>query len=156
MSTQEAPTQVRFTGRTMARTFFQTVIPAVATLALVVPLVLEAVIRGVGPILSPETRAWLAGLGVAVAAVAATISRVMAIPAVEAFLRRHRAVSGLAAEPTPVPPVDVDPEAGYAVGGYIASNPGFGIVRRNFVAQDQDSLESGVYQAREHLQGGNL
>jgi hypothetical protein len=69
-------TQVRAPWRTVVRTVFQ-IVPAVAIL---VPIVLEAVANG-----DPSSLGAWAAVAVTVSA---TVTRVMALPAVEEFLRR--------------------------------------------------------------------
>lgn len=71
---QPVPTQVRRPWRATIRTAFQFVLAA----CLVLPFVVEA--TG----LDPQVYPWLG----AILAVAAAITRVMAVPQVEAFLRR--------------------------------------------------------------------
>ena len=68
------PTQVRRPWRATLRTVFQ----ALVALAVMLPVLVEA--TG----LRPDQWPWLAG----VLAVAAAVTRVMALPQVEAFLRR--------------------------------------------------------------------
>lgn len=127
--TNEAPSQVRHAGRSATRTFVQTIIPAIITLGVVVPLIVDAVVDQTGEILSPKVRGILLAVSAGVAGAAALVARIMAIPAVEAFLRKHSTSQWLAAEPTPVPPRDVEPEYeprhDYDEGDY---NPG-GVVR---------------------------
>lgn len=119
----------------------QTVIPAIITLGVVVPLIVDAVVDQTGEILSPEVRAALVAIGGAVAALAALVSRIMAIPAVEAFLRKHAASQWLAAEPTPVPPVDVEPLALPHLGGEDEVAP---YQPRHFVGLSDDDSFSDV------------
>lgn len=77
-STQEA-----HPGKASLRTGVQAFIPAVISLVLVAPEILEALADA--PI-GGEARAWLLGISGAVAAVAATLARIMAIPAVNDWL----------------------------------------------------------------------
>lgn len=78
-------TQVKRPWRTTVRSTFQLLV----ALAVILPFVVEA--TG----LEPEVYPWLAG----VLGVAAAVTRVMALPQVEAFLRRF--APWLAAEPEP-------------------------------------------------------
>lgn len=72
--TQPVPTQVRRPWRTTVRSVFQ----ALVALAVMAPVLVQA--AGLDPAGIP----WLAG----VLAVAAAVTRVMALPQVEVFLRR--------------------------------------------------------------------
>ena len=83
----EAPTQAQYPWRTAIRTFVQVVIPAVIGLALILPLILDTALAGVGQLLPPEVSAWLTGVAVAIAAVAATVARMMALPPVIAWTK---------------------------------------------------------------------
>lgn len=95
MTTTSNASQVRRPWRATARTVFQGAIGALAML----PLVVEA--SGLD-----ETAAPVAGA----VAISAGVTRVMALPAVELWLRRF--VPWLAAEPRPVEePAGVDPAA---------------------------------------------
>ena len=107
MTTQNAPTQVRFSARSVARTILQTIVPAVIALGFVVPEIVEIVLEQSGESMPEGLRGILLGTSAAVAAVAGGLARVMAIPRVEAFLRSQRFLRWLAAEPEPLPPVDV-------------------------------------------------
>lgn len=69
------PTQVRRPWRSTVRTVFQ----ALVGLAVILPVMVQA--AG----LNPETIPWLAG----VLGVAAVVTRVMALPAVESWLRKY-------------------------------------------------------------------
>lgn len=81
----ERPTQVRRPWRTVVRTVFQMIV----TGASATPLVLEAVYQ--------RDASDLGGAAAVALGVSAAITRVMALPAVEAFLRRF--VPFLAADP---------------------------------------------------------
>ena len=84
----QAPTQAQFPGRAAIRTFVQVVIPAVIGLAVILPLIINTFLAGVGQILPPEVSAWLTGVAVAIAAVASAVARVMALPPVIAWTKR--------------------------------------------------------------------
>lgn len=84
-------TQVQHPNRASARTFIQTLIPALAVLVLAVPPFVEIVLDEVGKA-GVELPEWaylgLTGASVACALVAAIVARVMAIPGVEKMLER--------------------------------------------------------------------
>ncbi|GAB3889253.1 hypothetical protein [Terrabacter terrigena] len=107
--TIDAPTQVRFSARAVVRTILQVGIPTLLALGLVVPQIVDAILEQLGEAAPDWLRAALLGAAAVVTAVAAVITRIMAIPQVEAFLRSNRFLKWLAAEPQPVPPVDVEP-----------------------------------------------
>lgn len=75
-------TTIWYKGKRVLRTIVQTAIPAFLTFALVLPAIIEAL----GLPADGELRLWLVGLAAGVTAVAGAISRVMAIPKVNAFL----------------------------------------------------------------------
>lgn len=102
-----APTQVRHPARTAVRTFVQIIVPAVITAGVVLPLAVEYVLDSYGETMPPALRGWLLAGAAFVAATGTALSRIMAIPAVERFLRSSRFTRWLAAEPAPVPAVDV-------------------------------------------------
>lgn len=77
--------QSAFPGRAVVRTFVQTWLPGLLAALVVVPEILDAILAGPLP---DDVRAWLVAAATAVAAVSATVARVMAIPAVDAFLQR--------------------------------------------------------------------
>ena len=116
MTSPAAPTQGRFSPRAVVRTVLQVGIPAFLTLALVVPQIVDAILEQVGEAAPSWLRSSLLAVAAGVTAAAAIITRVMAIPQVEAFLRSRKFLRWLAAEPTPVPPVDVEPAAAAAEG----------------------------------------
>jgi hypothetical protein len=103
---EPTPTQVRRPWRATVRTIIQVGIPAVLALGLVVPEVVRIILEETGDAMPDQLRVILLGISAAVVATAAILTRIMAIPQVEDFLRRHRLLSGLAA--------DKD-QAGYAV-----------------------------------------
>lgn len=65
------------------RTFVQAFVPAVISLVLVAPEILDALLDVPLP---GEVRAWLLGISGAVAGIAAALARLMAIPAVNDWL----------------------------------------------------------------------
>lgn len=105
------PTQVRFSARSVVRTFLQAIIPAVLFLGVVVPEIIQVVLEQSGDAMPEGVRGVLLGASAAVAAVAGGLAKVMALPKVEALLRSSRFTRWMAAEPRPVPPVDVDPSS---------------------------------------------
>lgn len=108
-TTPTAPSQVRFSARAVARTIVQTIIPAILTLGVIVPYVVDEVLRQAGGSMPESLRGWLLATSAFVAGVAAVLSKVMTHPKVEAWLRSSTVLGWLAAEPSPKPPVDVDP-----------------------------------------------
>lgn len=98
-------TQTEHPTRAMVRTFFQTLIPALPLLVLAVPPVIDVILDETtrhGVTLPGWAYTALAGTAVACALIAAIVARVMAIPTVEAALRKL----GLGAAPT-------DPDFGH-------------------------------------------
>lgn len=95
---EPTPTQVRRPWRATVRTIIQVGIPTVIALGLVVPEVVQIVLDEVGNAMPDQLRVILLAISAGVVALAAIIARVMAIPQVEDFLRRHKLLSGLAAD----------------------------------------------------------
>ncbi|GAB2767780.1 hypothetical protein [Sinomonas soli] len=81
-------TQTVYPWRTAIRTFVQTVIPAVIGLALILPAIVDTALAGIGSVLPDGWAAWLTGVAVSIAALAALVARVMAMPAVVAWTER--------------------------------------------------------------------
>jgi hypothetical protein len=79
-------TQVQHPWKATLRTIVQVGIPALLTLCLVVPQVVDAVLAGFGEQLPPEFTAWMLASAGFVTTLAAVITRVMAIPAINAWL----------------------------------------------------------------------
>jgi len=77
-------TEIWYKAQRVLRTIVQTAIPAFLTFALVLPQIIEAL----GLPVDSELRLWLLGAAAIVTAVAGAISRVMAIPAVNAWLTK--------------------------------------------------------------------
>jgi len=84
-------TQVAHPWLTAARTAVQVGIPALLALVLVLPEVLAIVSEGMGDQLPDGLRLWLAGAAAFVTALAATLARLMAVPAVNDALGKLRA-----------------------------------------------------------------
>ncbi|MEA5454462.1 hypothetical protein SPF06_06990 [Sinomonas sp. JGH33] len=82
------PTQAAHPWRASVRTFVQTVIPAAIGFGLLVPAVVDAFVSGFGQQLPPAVVAWLTAAALAVGALAATLARIMALPAVVVWTGR--------------------------------------------------------------------
>lgn len=108
------PSQVAHPWRATARTFVQTLVPAVIGLVVIAPEVLRILteelvpaVEAVWPTVGAQLRLALAGAAVIVAALAAVATRLMALEGLEAWLKRW--APGLAAlpavehHPAPVP-----------------------------------------------------
>jgi hypothetical protein len=91
-------TQQRRPWRATLRTILQVGIPALLGL----PLVFEILVEELGGSLPPRVTGYLVAAGAFVTALAAVLARIMAIPAVELFLRRLPAAA-FAAQPRPKP-----------------------------------------------------
>jgi len=78
----KAAADIWYKGKRVLRTIVQVAIPAFLSFALVLPAIIEAL----GLPADAELRLWLVALAAGVTAVAGAISRVMAIPAVNAWL----------------------------------------------------------------------
>lgn len=78
----KAATDIWYKGKRVLRTLVQVAIPAFLSFALVLPAIIEAL----GLPADAELRLWLIAVAAGVTAVAGAISRVMAIPAVNAWL----------------------------------------------------------------------
>lgn len=78
----KAATDIWYKGKRVLRTLVQVAIPAFLSFAFVLPLIIEAL----GLPVDSELRLWLLAVAAGVTAVAAGITRVMAIPAVNAWL----------------------------------------------------------------------
>ncbi|BDZ40837.1 hypothetical protein GCM10025865_01360 [Paraoerskovia sediminicola] len=87
------PTQQAHPVKAALRTFVQVWLPALLTALFVAPEILEAILDGPLP---DGVRAWLVGASTVLAAVSAAVARVMAIPAVDAWLKHI----GLSSEPS--------------------------------------------------------
>lgn len=98
-TTTSTATQVRRPWRATFRTVVQTAIPTIIVLGLVVPQIVDIVLEETGGTMPEGLRTVLLGASAVVVAAAGVLTRVMAIPQVEAFLRRHRFLELVAAEP---------------------------------------------------------
>lgn len=70
------------------RTAVQVALPALLTLVVVVPAVIEVVLAEFGETMPPALRLWLLGAAGFITALAVTLTRIMAIPAVNAWLSK--------------------------------------------------------------------
>jgi len=82
-------TQAINPGRATLRTAVQTAIPAFLGLLVIVPLILQEIVAGFGQHLPEGIRLWLGGAAVVITALAATITRIMAIPGVIEWTRAY-------------------------------------------------------------------
>lgn len=85
------PTQVRRPWRATLRTIVQVGIPAIIGLGLVVPQVVQAILEETSKrniVIPDNLRLVLLGISAGVVAVAAILTRIMAIPQVEVLLRK--------------------------------------------------------------------
>ena len=86
-SVATTPTQVVYPGRAVARTFVASFLGTAITVALLLPEVLKVIDEEFGHLLSPQVRGYLTIASAFAAALAATITRVMAIRRVNRSLR---------------------------------------------------------------------
>jgi hypothetical protein len=143
-STQQAH-PVRASWRTAA----QTVISVVLVLGLVAPLVAAILHDELGGYLPDAWLAWVVAAAAVLAAVAAALARIMAIPAVDAWLRHL----GLSSTPTLVEPddegvhtittlVDTSAPAGYEVLGVSAAKDEVAEAVRDLLEYHLDDVET--------------
>lgn len=78
----KSATEIWYKGKRVLRTLVQTIIPSFLGFAVVLPMIIEAL----GLPVDSELRLWLLAVAAGVTAVATGIARVMAIPAVNAWL----------------------------------------------------------------------
>ena len=86
MATVIEPTQVGQPGRTTARTVVQTILGVLLSLGVVVPAVVGIVGDQWAPWLGPQALTILGVAAAVAAAISGTLARIMAIPAVNAWL----------------------------------------------------------------------
>jgi hypothetical protein len=91
-----ATTQQTYPRRTAWRTAVQSALGTLVTLGLVLPVAVATVGDQLSAYIPPDWIGWLMGAAAFVAALSATVARIMAIPAVDAWLRRL----GLSSAPT--------------------------------------------------------
>lgn len=83
-------TQEQNPGRTVWRTIVQVGIPALVALLVLVPQIINVILKGeLGAMLPASAYAWLAGAAAVLTALAATGARIMAIPGVAEWLRKY-------------------------------------------------------------------
>lgn len=85
----ETPTQAQHPWRTVIRTIVQVGIPAFLAFALLLPEIIQAILDQFGEQLPPGLRLWLLGVAALVTAVAAVITRIMALPRAIDFAHRY-------------------------------------------------------------------
>lgn len=93
------PTQVQQPGRAAMRTFWQSFIPGVIGVVLLLPEVLRIIAGELGDVLPPNLRVWLLGAVTVVSGIASALAKIMAIPKVNRWLEHFRLSAGVA--PTP-------------------------------------------------------
>lgn len=93
----KAATQVVYPWKAALRTAVQVGIPTVLTLAVVLPMIIEIVLDEFGEQMPDGLRLWLLAAAGVITGVSLVLTRIMAIPAVNAFLTRF----GLGATPKP-------------------------------------------------------
>jgi hypothetical protein len=80
------PTQTQWPWKATLRTAVQVGIPALITLVGVLPVVIQIVLDELGEHMPEGLRVWLLAAAAGLTAAAAAITRIMAIPAVNAWL----------------------------------------------------------------------
>lgn len=100
----QTPTQVARPWRTTLRTLVQNVLGAILVLGIIAPLVQQIILDEAGVHLPERAQAYLAAVVAGIVIVASILTRIMAIPQVEKWLRDRRLLSGLAAEPPAADP----------------------------------------------------
>lgn len=99
-------TQQRYPWRAVARTTLAVLI----AVGVVVPLAVTIILDAFDIYLPPAAKAWLVGASAFTVALSGAVTRIIAIPAVDAWLKRL----GLSSSPVPAPTVTtlpVDPPA---------------------------------------------
>ena len=94
-------TQQRYPWRAVARTALAVLIGV----GLVVPLAVTIILEQFDVYLPPAAQAWLVGASAFTVAVSGAVTRIIAIPAVDAWLKRL----GLSSSPTPAPEIHILP-----------------------------------------------
>lgn len=92
-----APTQLAHPLRASRRTAVQSVISVILVVGLVAPIVASILSEELGDHLPASWLAWVVGAAAALAAVSAALARIMAIPAIDTWLRHL----GLSSTPQP-------------------------------------------------------
>lgn len=88
MSEHVATTQQLHPARASWRTAVQSAIGTLITLGVIVPLIVTVLNDQLAAYLPPSWQAWLVGAATFVAALSAAVARIMAIPAVDRWLKR--------------------------------------------------------------------
>jgi hypothetical protein len=105
MTTARVTTQQQYPARATARTFLQTWIPQLLTALLVIPAVVQIIVDEVnkhGVVLPDWLGLALAGILTGCALISAVLARIMAIPAVDAWLKTFRISSSPFSSTRPV------------------------------------------------------
>ena len=79
-------TQTAHPWQASLRTAVQVGIPALITLVGVLPVIIQIILDELGEVMPDGVRVWLLGAAVVLTAVATAIARIMAVPAVNAWL----------------------------------------------------------------------
>lgn len=93
-------TQVAHPGRATFRTFIAQAVPALLGFLVLLPLLAPVLLswaQDSADVVPAEVTAWIAGFAAYVAAASALITRALAVPGVEAWMRKH--IPWLAAAP---------------------------------------------------------
>lgn len=107
MAAVKSATEIWYKAQRVLRTLIQTVIPSFLGFAVVLPMIIEAA----GLPVDSELRLWLLAVAGGVTAVAAGLSRIMAIPAVNAWLIKV----GLGSVPKAAVMTNLDPGGDHEV-----------------------------------------
>ena len=102
------PTQQVHLARAPRRTAVQTVLSVILVVGVVAPIVAAILSEELGEHLPASWLAWIAGAAALIAAVSAALARIMAIPAVDAWLRHL----GLSSTPVHAP---VKPDGAHVI-----------------------------------------
>ena len=86
------------TGQRVARTTIQTALAASIGLALILPSVIDAIDQEVGEHLPHNFRLWMLGVAGTITVLSSLAARVMAMPAVNAWLARWTGLGTLKSE----------------------------------------------------------
>lgn len=92
--TTKTTTQQKYPGKASVRTAVQGFLGTLLTAGVVAPLAASIIGESLGAYLPDGAVAWVVGAAALVAAISATVARLMAIPAVDAWLKRLGLASG--------------------------------------------------------------
>lgn len=81
--------EIWFADQRVWRTMLQVGVPAIVGLVGLLPMVIDAVLEQAGEVMPPGLRLWLLGAAAVLTAVSGAISKVMAIPGVDEWLRKY-------------------------------------------------------------------